>query len=434
VEFLYKVKVDKGARESADNKRWPNDFSEEQRKAMLKYAPGDSYWCQKIWTDFSDQWPELERRLSNQTIAQGMRGVQIDTDLLDTYVVQSHEMKHKTEKLLPWLSDEEKDSWEEFDISPTATKCIAEQCKRMGIPCPPVKAHEGEEAYEEWEATYKKANPWIPALSSWRSVNKLYKSFLLMKSRIRSDGTMPFGLKYFGAHTGRWSGSERINMQNPRKKPVLCTEVGLMETNEARIDAALAQRKKTGAFPEWVKYALDFRALFIPRPGKKMITCDLSQIEPRVLAWLCQNKTLLELISGGMSVYEAFARSQMGYDKPGKMDKDSDYYKMIKIQVLGLGYQAGWEKFITICLESGVDITKDDPEFMDVLTPSGETKQVSGYGKRSREIVAAFRAANPLLTSREEGKEGLWCRLDQGFKRSISGNYVMKLPGGRKMT
>lgn len=428
VEFLYGIKLDKSARANADGKHWPQDFSEEERAGMLKYAPLDAYWSWRIWNDHSDKWPEIERRLSNMTIDQGRRGVQINAELLDTYLIQTHEMKRNTEMVLPWIAGAEDPEWDEFTTKPTSTKCIAEMCRKCGIPCPPVKSREGEEAFEEWESIYGPKYPWISALGSWRSINKLYKTFLLMKERIRPDGTMPFGLKYFGAHTGRWAGSEKINFQNPRKKPVLCNREGLMETSEVRIDDALKVRKKTKVFPDWVKYSIDFRALIIPRPNKKMITSDLSQIEPRVLAWLCGNKALLDMIRQGYGVYEAFARSSMGYVGE-KMDKDSDYYKMIKIQVLGLGYQAGWEKFITIAATGGVDITTEDPKYY-VGPPNpftGEIKEVSGYGKKSKEIVANFREKNPCIV-------GMWKTLDEAFKQSIGGTFTMTLPSGRKLT
>lgn len=426
VEHLYQVRLNKATRSDAKGKHWPKDFSAEEQKAMLEYARQDAHWTWKLWNDFSDRWPLDERKLSNLTIAQGMRGIQIDRALLDNYILWTHDMKTATEELLPWMLDEghpDDAIWNDFEASPTSIKCIAENCRRNGIPCPPVKAHEGEDAYQEWESTYAKTNPWIPALSSWRSINKLYKSFLTVKERVRDDGTMPFSLKYQGAHTGRWSGDAKINMQNIRKVPVFCNELGLMETNQKQIDAWVR-----GEGTEKIRHTIDFRKLLIPRPGKKMILSDLSQVEPRVLAKLTGNTVLLDYVKSGMSLYEAFARANMGYTG-GKMDKASTEYALVKAQVLALGYGAGWEKFITMAPDyvPGLDLTVDDPEWIEVPDPvTGEMKRVSGYGQKSKKIVATFREQNKLTV-------GMWKSLDEAFKRSIAGNFVMTLPSGRQM-
>lgn len=417
VEYLYKVRLSKAVREDSDNKHWPQDFSEQQQKEMLNYGRSDALWCWRLWNDFADKWPDKEKRLSNMTIDQGMRGVQINTALLDQYLIQSHEMKINTEKLLPWLEGaEDDDSWDEFakNLKPTSTKCIAEQCRRAGIPCPPVKSHfdDGEEMYQEWETLYCKNNPWISALSSWRSINKLYKSFQTVKARLRPDGTMPFGLKYFGAHTGRWSGDAGLNMQNMRKKPIYCNEHGLMETDEKREPG------------DWVRHAIDFRHLIIPRPGKKMILSDLSQIEPRCLAWLAGDTAALDFVRAGKSIYEAEARFSMGFTGD-KLDKSSVTYAEAKARRLALGYGAGWEKFIAMAADyTGMDITADDPEWIT----DAEGKQVSGYGQRSKQIVAAYRAQNPKIADKEKG---IWAKLEMAFKRSIGDDFKVVLPSGR---
>ncbi len=427
VEYLYNVRLSKDARENSENKHWPQDFTPEQRSTMLTYARSDARWCWKLWNDFSAKWPAHEQRLSLLTIEQGRHGVQIDVALLDQYLIQSHEMLMSAEGQIPWIKNAEDEEWEEFNAKPTSTKCIAEQCRLSGIPACPVKSDD-EEAYDLWEATYGPKNPWIYAVGAWRSINKLYKTFVLVKERLRPDGTMPFGLKYFGAHTGRYAGEAKINMQNMRKKPVICNEHGLLEIDEKRIDLAMDEKSETGKWPAWVKYAIDFRNLIIPRPGKKMITSDLSQIEPRVLAWLVKDKKMLDLMQTGMSIYEAHARSSMKWTA-GSLKKESPgLYALAKARVLALGYQAGWEKFILMAWTlARLDITKDDPEFIEVTDPiTGKVTQESGYGKRSREIVKEFRAQNL-------GIKALWDKLDGSFKQSVGSNFTMTLPSGRVM-
>ena len=60
-------------------------------------------------------------------------------------------------------------------------------------------------------------------------------------------------LKYYGAHTGRWAGSDKVNFQNLPSRD---------------------KKKKT------LKYAV------VPPDDHVVINCDSSQIEARVLAWL----------------------------------------------------------------------------------------------------------------------------------------------------
>jgi len=426
VEHLFNHRVSKEYRGVADAKHWPKDFTEAERKQLLDAGRSDALWCWRLWDTFSPKWPLVERQLSDMTIRQGMRGVMIDREKLDLYICQTHEMLMNTEKLIPWIADSEDDTWDEFNTKPTSTKCIAEQCRRVGIPCSPVKSDD-EDVYLEWETRYSREHPWILAVGAWRSINKLYQTLLVIKQRLRDDGTLPFSLKYFGAHTGRWSGDAKVNMQNQRKRPIVCNEFGMMELNDKRVDAALEEAEETGKLPGWVRYVIDFRSLIIPRPGKKMIVSDLSQIEPRVLAWFTGNWDLLNRLRSGESIYEAHARATMGYTGD-KLDKNSVTYKLAKARILGLGYGCGWEKFISMAQDlARLDITVDDPEFVEtenVIT--GAITKLPGWGFTSKKIVAEFREQNPKIVE-------LWRHLGDSFQRSVGEDFHMTLPSGRKM-
>lgn len=442
-EYLLGVPVSKKARADANNKHWPQDFSEAEQKEMINYARHDPHYSWTLFERFKDQWPEKERLLSRLSIEAGLRGVQIDRELLESFIIRSHEMKINTEKLLPWIAgaeDDEDESWADFKEEneikgnkPTSTKCIAEQCRRSGIPCPPVKSDDPE-AYEEWEITYSDKHKWIPALGAWRSVNRIYKTFLVIKDRLRPDGTMPFELKYFAAHTGRWGGGSKFNMQNMPKRALFCNEHNLLELDEDRIGKAINQKFNTdspfytGTFPEWVKYTIDTRNLFIARPGMKMITSDLSQIEPRVLAWLAKDQKCLDSMAAGESPYVAHARATMGFTGKDLKKEDPEKYALAKARILALGYQAGWKKFILMAkVLAQLDVTKDDPETVEETNNiTGEVKTVSGYGFNAKRIVNEYREQNAKV-------KNLWSTLDDSFKRSIGSDFTMTLPSGRKL-
>lgn len=428
-EHALGIKVSKEARDTSDGRHWPQDYTEAERKAFLEYARKDVVYCRRLFVEHGDKWPELERRISNYTIQRAVEGVQIDVPLLNNFILWTHEVKMRTQEVLPWLTDEW-DEEDEFDAKPTSTKCIAEQCRRVGISCPPVKAHEGgEEAFEEWELAYGPKHPWIGALSCWRSVNKLLKTFEKMKSRLRPDGTMPFGQKYCGSHTGRVAGDGQVNLFNQRKQALLITQAGLVEPDDLKVFEAHVVKKKTGAWPEWVKYAIDFRNLIIARPGKKLIVSDLSQIEPRVAAWLAGDHGFLKLVAAGHGPYQSHAIMTMGWpaDKNLKTENDK-LYALAKARLLSLGYGAAWEKLITMARSTaGLDLTEGDPEFVEVTDPrTGKTKTVSGYGFTSKKVVKEYRESNKKIVQ-------TWYTLDDTLKRSIGENFVMTLPNGRSL-
>lgn len=428
--FLLGVTLSKDTRAYADGKRWADMVTDGKAEEMLAYARSDALHCWQLWAKYGHLWPETERQLSEMTIAQGTRGIQINVPLLETYIVIATQMLDATEQILPWVVAGKK---------PTSAKAIAEECRRVGIPGPPVKSHDGgEEAFVEWEKNYGAAHPWIANVSNYRSLNKFLGSLQTIHERLMPGGIFSFGLKYFGAHTGRWSGDAGLNMQNLKKVPLYRDENGLLISDAGR----LLEISMSKTLPGYVTASLDIRALFIPRPGKKMIISDLAQIEPRVLAWLVRDTKMLASMAAGQSPYQAHAEGTMDWTR-GDMKtliksgdgEAKELYALAKARVLGLGFGCGWEKFITVAqVMAGLDITKNDPEFIPALNEAGEPMLddggkpilVSGYGLNSKRIVKEYREQNPKIT-------GLWRQLDDAFKGSVGSHFEMELPSGRKM-
>ena len=114
-------------------------------------------------------------------------------------------------------------------------------------------------------------------------------------------------LNYYGAHTGRFSGGDKINLQN------------LPARGNNKIRQALRA-------PEY----------------HKIIACDSSQIEARMVAWLAGQEDLVQAFREKRDVYSEFATEVYGRTIT-KADKVERFVG--KTCVLGLGYGMGAEKF-----------------------------------------------------------------------------------------
>jgi hypothetical protein len=126
---------------------------------------------------------------------------------------------------------------------------------------------------------------------------------------IAGRGTLPVPLNYYGAHTGRWSASKGsgLNLQNLKRGSFL---------------------RKSIQAPD----------------GYTLVVCDLSQIEPRVLAYLADYQSLLEIFASGKDAYAAFGAQMFGIPNLNKNDHP-DLRQSAKSALLGCGYGMGWASF-----------------------------------------------------------------------------------------
>lgn len=131
-------------------------------------------------------------------------------------------------------------------------------------------------------------------------------------------GVLPVPLKYHAAHTGRWGGSDKVNLQN---------------------------------LPSRGNNAIK-RAIIAPK-GYTLIDADSSQIEARVLAWLSGQDDLVQAFANKEDVYKIMAGSI--YDKqPGNISREERFVG--KTTILGCGYGMGAERFRNQLRNFGVDI------------------------------------------------------------------------------
>lgn len=124
-------------------------------------------------------------------------------------------------------------------------------------------------------------------------------------------GRLRVPLRYYGAHTGRYSGQQKINCQNL-----------------TRIDPKNPSRDQ-------LRYAVA-----APK-GHVVLASDLSQIEARLNAWLSNCDTLLQVFRDKGDPYCAFATNVFNRI----ITKADEKERFIgKTCILGLGYGMGWKK------------------------------------------------------------------------------------------
>lgn len=177
----------------------------------------------------------------------------------------------------------------------------------------------------------------------------------------RNKGRLPIPLKYYGAHTGRWAGSDKVNFQN------------------------LPSRDKK-------KKALK-NAVVAP-DGHMVINCDSSQIEARVLAWLSGQENLVKAFANGDDVYSLFASEVYGR----KITKENPIERFVgKTCILGLGYGTGAMKL----------------QHTLKTTPPGV--EVDEY--EAKRIVDLYRQSNDKITDLWKDCEEALAKIFEGTKK-----------------
>jgi DNA polymerase len=200
---------------------------------------------------------------------------------------------------------------------------------------------------------------------------------------IASRGLMPVPLRYYAAHTGRWGGSDSLNLQN---------------------------------LPSRGQNAGKLKSAICAPDGYKIVDADSSQIEARVLAWLSGQDDLTEAFRKGEDVYKIMASAIYGKDI-SEISKEERFVG--KTTILGCGYGMGAQKFKAQLKTFGTDI--DDAEARKIITI---------YRQTYPNIVGLWRQAQLALEALTKnattslGREGV-LSLDPGNTAIVLPNSLL---------
>ena len=289
-------------------------ISWEVEKELADYCAHDVYLCEEIFKRLVAGYPASELRLIDMTLKMYTEPVlQLDKLML---VNALEEEKEKREELLTRLGV--------TDAALASNGQFAELLRTLNVE-PPTKKKKPTVKTPHPKGVnfaFAKTDAMFQAMLNGdnEDVAALCEARLKVKSttertraqrflEISQRGPLPVPLSYYGALSGRWTASKgsAINMQNLKRKSFL-------------------------------------RNAIMAPDGCQLVVGDLSQIEPRVLAWYSDYAEMLDIFRSGADPYAAFG-AQM-FNIPG-MDKEShpDLRQSAKSALLGAGYGLGWASF-----------------------------------------------------------------------------------------
>jgi hypothetical protein len=315
-------------------------ISPEIERELAEYCAHDVYLCEEIFKRLGAGYPKSELRLIDMTLKMYTRPtLELDSKMLIQALTEEGETRAG---LLQRLGIQEA----ELASNPKFANIL----KSLGV-TPPTKVSKttGKTTY-----AFAKNDALFQAMLNGEreDVALLCEARLKVKSTtertraqrfldISQRGKLPVPLSYYGALSGRWTAAKgsAINMQN----------------------------LKRGSF---------LRKAIMAPAGHQLVVGDLSQIEPRVLAWLADYADMLDIFRAGGDPYAAFG-SQM-FNIPN-LTKEShpDLRQSAKSALLGCGYGLGWASFASQLLTGflGAPPVRYSKDFAKALGVNSEYAQ-----------------------------------------------------------
>lgn len=309
------------------------DFTAEELARYGEYCRNDVRLTYQLFRQMVPMFPQLELRLVDLTIRMFTEpALVLDKDVLTKHL---NDVQMKKAKLMNLVEADKS----ELMSNPKLAKLL----QSLGVE-PPLKVSPttGKETYafgktdEGFKALLDHEDPRVQAIVAARMGVKstLEETRTERFLGIAFRGTIPVPLRYYAAHTGRWGGDDKLNLQNLPRGSAL---------------------KKAIKAPE----------------GYTFIDCDSSQIEARTLAWLAGQDDLVEFFEkNNEEIAAGVPKKEMQFDPYKIMASDiygvavndvTDDQRFVgKTTILGAGYGMGGIKFQAQLKTMGVDMPLEE--------------------------------------------------------------------------
>lgn len=348
--------------------KFRKDFTKEELARYGEYCKNDVRLTWDLYGHMSQGFPAVELRLIDLTIRMFTEPVlQLDKDLLKNHLLT--EKQRKAELL------------ENFDKDTLMSNPqFADLLASFGV-TPPMKKSPttGKQTFafsktdEEFKALLEHEDTRVQALVAARLGTKstIEETRTERFIGIAERGPMPVPLRYYAAHTGRWGGDDKINLQNLQRKSPL---------------------KK---------------AILAPF-GYVMVDSDSSQIEARTLAWLAGQDDLVEAFERGEDVYRIMASAIYG-KAVEKITADERFVG--KTTILGAGYGMGAAKFKAQLKNFGVEVTLEEAQRI-INTYRATYPKITALWKSAANVLPAIIGEQTTAFGRDDilkvdGSEGI---------------------------
>lgn len=299
------------------------DFSVESLAVYGDYCRNDVSLTRDLFNCLAQGFPVKELKVIDCTLRMFIEPKLV----LNTPLLKQHleNVKTKKEKLLE-AANADKDTLMSNDK-------FAQLLISLGVDPPKkISARTGKEAWafaktdEKFKELQSHPDPRVQALVGARLGTKttLEETRTQRFIDISERGPLPVPIKYYAAHTGRWGGDDKINLQNLPSRG----------NNAGKLKMAIEAP-----------------------PGYMMIDTDSSQIEARTVAWMAGQTDLVDAFAKGEDVYKIMASAI--YNKPAE-DVTKEERFVGKTTILGAGYGMGAAKFQAQLKTFGTEIEESE--------------------------------------------------------------------------